>query len=553
MTFVPNPLTDGPSRAPARAMLKAVGFTDDDLKKPLIGVANTWIEIGPCNYHLRELAAHVKAGIRQAGGTPMEFNTVSISDGITMNTEGMKTSLVSREVIADSIELVTRGNGFDGLIVLVGCDKTIPGGLMALARLNVPGLVLYGGSIAAGQFHGQAVTIQEVFEAVGAHGAGRMSDRELLELENVACPGAGACGGQFTANSMALVCEFLGVAMAGSGNVPATDPKKGEVGRAAGERLLDLVRDGVRPRDIMTEAAFHNAIASVATTGGSTNAVLHLMAIAHEAGVKLSLDDFDRISARVPLLADLKPSGRFVATDLYAAGGTALVARRLLEVGAIDGSAPTVTGRSIGEEAALAVEAAGQQVVRPSNHPLKPTGGLVIVYGNLAPEGAVIKISGSGRGEHRGPARVFDSEDAAFAAVQQQAIRPNDVVVIRYEGPSGGPGMREMLGVTSAIMGAGLGDTVALVTDGRFSGATRGFMVGHVAPEAFRGGPLAAVREGDTIVIDVANRRLDVEVSEAELAERMKTWMAPPPRYATGVMAKYAKLVSSASVGAVTS
>ncbi|MEP7310330.1 MAG: dihydroxy-acid dehydratase [Acidobacteriota bacterium] len=553
MTFVPNPLTTGPSRAPARAMLKAVGFTDADLKKPLIGVANTWIEIGPCNYHLRELAVHVKAGIRQAGGTPMEFNTVSISDGITMNTEGMKTSLVSREVIADSIELVTRGNGFDGLIVLVGCDKTIPGGIMALARLNIPGLILYGGSIAAGQFHGKAVTIQEVFEAVGAHGAGKMSDADLHELEGVACPGAGACGGQFTANTMALVCEFLGIAAAGSGNVPANDPKKAEVAHLAGERLMTLVRNGVRPRDIMTRPAFHNAIASVATTGGSTNAVLHLMAIAHEAGVDLALNEFDQISAKVPLLADLKPSGRFVATDLYAAGGTALVAKRLIEAGVLTSDAPTVTGRTIGDEAALAVETAGQEVVRPVDNPLKPTGGLVIVYGNLAPEGAVIKVSGAGRLEHRGPARVFDSEDAAFAAVQAQAIRPGDVVVIRYEGPSGGPGMREMLGVTGALMGAGLGDSVALVTDGRFSGATRGFMVGHVAPEAFRGGPLAAVHEGDVIVIDVANRRLDVELSGTELARRMESWKAPAPRYATGVMAKYAKLVSSASMGAVTS
>jgi dihydroxy-acid dehydratase len=553
MTFVPNPLTTGPSRAPARAMLKAVGFTDADLKKPLIGVANTWIEIGPCNYHLRELAAHVKAGIREAGGTPMEFNTVSISDGITMNTEGMKTSLVSREVIADSIELVARGNGFDGLIVLVGCDKTIPGGIMALARLNIPGLVLYGGSIAPGTFHGNAVTIQEVFEAVGAHGAGKMSDAELLELEAVACPGAGACGGQFTANTMALVCEFLGIAMAGSGNVPATDPRKADVARSAGQRLLALVSEGVRPRDIMTKAAFENAIASVATTGGSTNAVLHLMAIAHEAGVDLALSEFDRISASTPLLADLKPSGRYVANDLYAAGGTALVAKRLEEVGALTSTAKTVTGRTIGEEAADAKETAGQQVVRPAGEPLKPSGGLVIVYGNLAPEGAVIKVSGAGRSLHRGPARVFDSEDAAFAAVQAQAIQPGDVVIIRYEGPSGGPGMREMLGVTSAIMGAGLGDSVALVTDGRFSGATRGFMVGHVAPEAHRGGPLAAVQEGDIVVIDVANRRLDAEVGEADLAARMKGWKTPPARYARGVMAKYAKLVSSASTGAVTS
>ena len=552
MTTRSNPLTTGPSRAPARAMLKAVGFSDADLKKPLIGVANTWIEIGPCNYHLRELAAHVKDGIRAAGGTPMEFNTVSISDGITMNTEGMKTSLVSREVIADSIELVARGNGFDGVIVLVGCDKTIPGGIMALARLNIPGLVLYGGSIAAGQFHGQAVTIQEVFEAVGAHGAGRMSDADLNELESVACPGAGACGGQFTANTMALVCEFLGIAAAGSGNVPATDPKKAEVAREAGQRVMTLVKNGVRPRDIMKRPAFDNAIASVATTGGSTNAVLHLMAIAHEAGVELALNDFDRISAKVPLLADLKPSGRFVATDLYAAGGTALVAKRLIEAGALDPSAPTVTGKTLGEEAATAVETPGQEVVRPTSNPLKTTGGLVILHGNLAPEGSVIKVSGSARVEHRGPARVFDSEDAAFDAVQRQAIKPGDVVVIRYEGPSGGPGMREMLGVTSALMGAGLGDSVALVTDGRFSGATRGFMVGHVAPEAFHGGPLGILRDGDPIVIDVKNRRLDVELSEKEIGERRKVWKAPAPRYTTGVLAKYAKLVSSASAGAVT-
>ena len=552
MTFRPNPLTTGPSRAPARAMLKAVGFSDADLKKPLIGVANTWIEIGPCNFHLRELATEVKAGIRAAGGTPMEFNTVSISDGITMNTEGMKTSLVSREVIADSIELVARGNGFDGLIVLVGCDKTIPGGVMALARLNVPGLVLYGGSTAPGHWHGQAVTIQDVFEAVGAHGAGRMSDADLSSLEAAACPGAGACGGQFTANTMALVVEFLGIAAMGSGSVPANHPKKAEVARAAGERVLALVNRALRPRDILKRAAFENAIASVATTGGSTNAVLHLMAIAHEAGVELSLEDFDRISARVPLLADLKPSGRFVATDLYAAGGTALVAKRLVEVGVLQGDAPTVTGRTIGAEAALAVETPGQEVVRPVAQPLNETGGLVIVRGNLAPDGAVIKVSGAGRPMHRGPARVFDSEEAAFDAVQRQAIRPGDVVVIRYEGPSGGPGMREMLGVTSQIMGAGLGDSVALVTDGRFSGATRGVMVGHVAPEASRGGPIALVRDGDSILIDIPNRRLVLEVGDAVLRERLAAWAAPAPRYATGVLAKYARLVSSASLGAVT-
>jgi dihydroxy-acid dehydratase len=552
MTVPSNPLTTGPSRAPARAMLKAVGFSDADLKKPLIGVANTWIEIGPCNFHLRELAKHVKDGIRAAGGTPMEFNTVSISDGITMNTEGMKASLVSREVIADSIELVTRGNGFDGLVVLVGCDKTIPGGIMPLARLNVPGLVLYGGSIAAGQWHGHAVTIQDVFEAVGAHAAGRMTDADLNTLESAACPGAGACGGQFTANTMALVSEFLGIASMGSGSVPANDPKKAAVAKAIGERVMKLVSQGVKPRDLMTRAAFENAIASVATTGGSTNAVLHLMAIAHEAGVTLSLEDFDRISARVPLLADLKPSGRFVATDLHAAGGPALVARRLLEAGALHGDARTVSGRTIGEEAASAVETPGQEVVRPIANPLKTTGGLVIVRGNLAPDGAVIKVSGAGRTRHSGPARVFDSEEKAFAAVQQQTIRPGDIVVIRYEGPSGGPGMREMLGVTSALMGAGLGDSVALVTDGRFSGATRGFMVGHVAPEAARGGAIAIVRDGDTIVIDTEQRILQVELSDAEIRSRLAQWTAPSPRYATGVLGKYARLVSSAAVGAVT-
>jgi dihydroxy-acid dehydratase len=549
---VSNPLTTGPHRAAARAMLKAVGFSDGDLKKPLIGVANTWIEIGPCNYHLRELAAHVKDGIRAAGGTPMEFNTVSISDGITMGTEGMRASLVSREVIADSIELVTRGNGFDGLVVLVGCDKTIPAAAMALARLNVPGLLLYGGSIAPGQWHGRAVTIQDVFEAVGANAAGTLSDAELGALENTACPGAGAGGGQFTANTMAIASEFLGIAALGSGSVPANDPRKAAVAREAGERVMTLVRGGVRPRDIITRTAIENAIASVATTGGSTNAVLHLTAIAREAGIDVDLADFDRISARVPLLADLKPSGRFVATDLHAAGGSALVAKRLLEARAIDGGAVTVTGASMADEAARAEEAAGQEVVRPVSHPLKPNGGLVILRGSLAPEGAVMKISGADRLQHRGPARVFDSEEAAFEAVQRQAIRPGDVLVIRYEGPSGGPGMREMLAVTAAIVGAGLGDSVALITDGRFSGATRGFMVGHIAPEAARGGPLAAVRDGDPIVIDVARRRLDLDVEAPQVGERMRAWAAPPPRYRSGVLAKYARLVSSASTGAVT-
>ena len=547
-----NPLTTGPSRAPARAMLKAVGFSDADLKKPLIGVANTWIEIGPCNYHLRDLAVHVKAGIRAAGGTPMEFNTVSISDGITMGTEGMRASLVSREVIADSIELVTRGTGFDGLVVLVGCDKTIPGGLMALARLNIPGVLLYGGSIAPGHFHDKAITIQEVFEAVGAHAAGSMTDADFCAIEDQACPGAGACGGQFTANTMAIVSEFLGIASLGSGSVPATDPKKADVARLAGERVMGLVLKGVRPRDIMTRTAIDNAIASVASTGGSTNAVLHLMAIAREAGLALELADFDRISARTPLYVDLKPSGRFVATELHGAGGSPLVAKRLIEAKAVNGSAPTITGRTLASEAADAVETKGQEVVRPLGQPLKSSGGLVILRGSLAPDGSVMKISGTERSTHRGPARVFDSEEAAFDAVQRQTIKSGDVVVIRYEGPSGGPGMREMLGVTGAIVGAGLGETVALITDGRFSGATRGFCVGHIAPEAARGGPMAVVRDGDTIVIDVAQRKLDLEISEQEMAQRVAAWKAPTPRYTSGVFAKYVKLVSSASQGAVT-
>ena len=547
-----NPLTTGPSRAPARAMLKAVGFSDADLKKPLIGVANTWIEIGPCNFHLRELAVYVKEGIRRAGGTPMEFNTVSISDGITMGTEGMRTSLVSREVIADSIELVARGNGFDGLVVLVGCDKTIPAASMALARLNIPGLVLYGGSIAPGHFQGHDVTIQDVFEAVGAHGAGRMTDAELCDLEATACPGAGACGGQFTANTMAVASEFLGIAALGSGSVPANDPKKADVARTAGERVMELVRQNLRPRDILTKAAFENAIASVATTGGSTNAVLHLLAIAREAGVDLTLADFDRISSGVPLLADLKPSGRFVATDLHAAGGSALLAKRLVEGGFVNADATTVTGRTLGAEAGLGVETPGQEVVRPASRPIKKTGGLAILHGSLAPEGCVVKLSGTGRVSHRGPARVFDSEEATFEAVQRQAIKPNDVVIIRYEGPSGGPGMREMLAVTAAIMGAGIGDKVALVTDGRFSGATRGLMAGHVSPEASRGGPIALVRDGDIVNLDIPARRLDLEVPEAELQKRKAAWVGPSPRYKTGVLGKYARLVSSASSGAVT-
>jgi dihydroxy-acid dehydratase len=545
-------MTQGPSRAGARAMLKAVGFTDEDLKRPLIGVANTWIEIGPCNYHLRELAAQVKQGIRAAGGTPMEFNTVSISDGITMGTEGMKMSLVSREVIADSIELVARGNQFDGIVALVGCDKTIPGAIMALARLNIPGLVLYGGSIAPGSYHGHDVTIQDVYEAVGAHAQKRMSDADLLAMENGACPGAGACGGQFTANTMAMVCEFLGLSPMGSASVPALDARKPEVAHAAGAKVMELLKDDLRPQQILTREAFENAIASVAATGGSTNAVLHLLAIAYEAGVGLSLDDFDRISERVPLLADLKPGGRFVATDLYRAGGTGLVAKRLDEAGLLRGSALTVSGKNIGDEAKAANETAAQEVVRPLGNPIKPTGGLVILKGNLAPEGCVVKIAGHEHLQHRGPARVFDSEEAAFAAVQQGQIRSRDVLVIRYEGPRGGPGMREMLGVTAALVGAGLGDSVALLTDGRFSGATRGLMAGHVAPEAASGGPIVAVRDGDVIVFDVGRRELRVELSDEEIRKRLASWRQPEARYRTGVMAKYARHVSSAAVGAVT-
>ena len=545
-------LTDGAHRAGARAMLRAAGLQDDDFTRPLIGVANTWIEIGPCNYHLRELAQHVKEGIRAAGGTPLEFNTVSISDGITMGTEGMRTSLVSREVIADSIELVTRGNLFDALMVLVGCDKTIPGAVMALARLNIPGLVLYGGSIAPGQFEGHSVTIQDVYEAIGKHARGGMTDAQLRSLEGAACPGAGACGGQFTANTMALVCEFLGIAPMGLSSIPATNAGKASAAHRAGELVLDLLRRDVTPLKIITKAAIENAIAGVATTGGSTNAVLHLLAIANEAKISLSIEDFDRISSLVPILADLKPGGRFVATDLYAAGGTALVAKRLLEAKLLRGDSITVTGRTLAEEAAAAKEAPGQQVVRRLAEPLKPTGGLVILKGNLAPEGCVVKVAGHGVQNFRGPARVFDNEEAAFAAVDKSIIKTGDAIVIRYEGPKGGPGMREMLAVTAALVGAGLGDSVALLTDGRFSGATHGLMVGHVAPEAASGGPIAAVADGDIIVFDIPNRQLHVELSAADIQKRLATWKPPAPRFRSGVMAKYALLVSSASLGAVT-
>ena len=534
-------------------MFRATGLSDDDLSKPLIGIANTWIEIGPCNYHLRELAEHVRDGIRAAGGTPLEFNTVSISDGITMGTEGMRASLVSREVIADSIELVTRGNLLDGLIVLVGCDKTIPGGAMALARLNIPGLVLYGGSIQPGHYEGHSVTIQDVYEAIGAHARGKMTDQQLKELECAACPGAGACGGQFTANTMAMVVEFLGIAPMGISSVPAINEAKARAGELAGQLTLSLLKNNLTPSKIITKAAIENAIAGVAATGGSTNAVLHLLAIAREAGIPLSIDDFDRISSATPILADLKPGGRYVATDLYAAGGTALVAKRMLEAGLLRGDCLTVTGRSLAEEAARAKETPGQEVVRSKNNPLKPTGGLVILKGNLAPEGCVIKVAGHNLQNFRGPARVFDSEEAAFGAVDQGKIQAGDVMVIRYEGPRGGPGMREMLAVTAALVGAGLGDSVALLTDGRFSGATHGLMAGHVAPEAAVGGPIAAVRDGDTVVFDLPNRSLRVELTDAEIERRLADWSSPKPRYAHGVMAKYALLVSSSSLGAITS
>jgi len=545
-------LIDGANRAGARAMLRASGLRDEDFAKPLIGVANTWIEIGPCNYHLRELAEHVKAGIRAAGGTPLEFNTVSISDGITMGTEGMRTSLVSREVIADSIELVSRGNMFDALVVLVGCDKTIPGGVMSLARLNIPGLILYGGSIAPGHFEGHAVTIQDVYEAIGKHARGGITDAQLKSLETAACPGAGACGGQFTANTMALVCEFLGIAPMGLSSVPATNAAKGNAGYRAGEMVMDLLRLDITPSKIITKSAIENAIAGVAATGGSTNSVLHLLAIASEAKIPLSIDDFDRISSRVPILADLKPGGRFVATDLYAAGGTALVAKRMLEGKLLHGDCLTVTGRTLAQEAAAAKESEKQEVVRKLDSPLKPTGGLVILKGNIAPEGCVIKVAGHNLQTFSGSARVFDDEEAAFAAIENESIKAGDVVVIRYEGPKGGPGMREMLQVTAALVGAGLGDSVALLTDGRFSGATHGFMAGHVAPEAANGGPIAAINDGDIIAFDIPKRTLNVKLTDAEIQRRLSTWKAPQPRFSSGVMAKYALLVSSSSLGAIT-
>ncbi len=545
-------ITEGRDRAPARAMFKAVGYTDADLAKPIIGVANTWIETMPCNSHLRELGAKVKEGIRLAGGTPMEFNTIAISDGETMGTEGMRASLVSREIIADSVELVCRGQLFDAVVCIVGCDKTIPGAAMALARLNIPGFILYGGTIAAGKYKGKDVTIQDVFEAVGANAAGKMGDDELTALENVACPGAGACGGQYTANTMSTVMELIGLSPMGFNSVPALSPEKDRVALGCGEVVMSLLRGGVRPLDILTGDAFENAIASVAATSGSTNAVLHLLAMAREAGVALEIDDFQTVSERTPILADLKPSGRFVAADVHEAGGIRLLASRLLGLGLLHGSAITVSGKTIAEEAAAAHETPGQEVIVAADRPLKKSGGLVILRGNIAPEGCVAKISGHERLSHTGPARVFESEEQAMSAVTSKGIHAGDVVVIRNEGPKGGPGMREMLGVTAAIVGEGLGGSVAMITDGRFSGATRGLMIGHVSPEAALGGPIAAIRDGDIIHIDAAARKIEVDIDPATLKLRLEQCIAKPATYRSGVYAKYTALVSSASQGAVT-
>ncbi len=553
MTLKSYTITQGRERAAARSQLKAIGFTDEDLKKPIIGVANTWTETMPCNYNLRELAKYVKEGIRKAGGTPMEFNTIAISDGITMGTEGMKASLVSREVIADSIELVSRGHMFDGVVALVACDKTIPGAAMAMLRLNIPGVILYGGSILPGKHHGVDITIQEVFEAIGANAAGKMSDAELLEIENEACPGAGACGGQFTANTMATVMELIGLSPMNTAAVPQVDKRKEDVARRCGEVIMNAVQKQLLPRDICTLTAFENAIAGVSATGGSTNAVLHLLAMAREAGVKLDIEAFQRISERVPIYVDLKPGGKYVAQDVDKAGGIGVIAQRLVEGKFVDPSAMTCTGETFGTEAAKAVETPGQPVIHPISNPVKPTGGLGILRGSLAPDACVIKLSGHSKRKHVGPARVFDREEDAMKAVMEGRINPNDVIVIRYEGPRGGPGMREMLGVTSAVIGAGLGNSVALLTDGRFSGATHGFMIAHIAPEAQAGGPIAAVQEGDQITVDVDAGELNLDIAADEMARRMKAWTAPEAKYKTGVFAKYSALVGSASEGAVTS
>ena len=545
-------ILDGPERAGARSMMKAIGFTDEDLARPQVGVAHCWIETMPCNYNHRELAEEVKRGIRAAGGTPLELNTVAITDGITMGTEGMKTSLVSRDLIADSVELVARGHMFDALVGISGCDKTIPAMVMALCRLGIPGLMIYSGSIHHGEHKGRKITIQDVYEALGSYNAGKMSDEEFRSIENHACPGAGACGGQFTANTMATAFEMLGISPMGFNDVPATDEKKRKIAYRTGKLVMDLLEKGITPDKIVTRKSMQNAIAGVMATGGSTNAVLHLLAVAHEAGVTLKIDDFHSISQRTPVLADLKPWGRFTAPEMYEAGGMAVVARRLLELGILHAEELTVTGRTIGEEAAAAKEKSGQEVIRPGREPIKPTGGIAILRGSLAPDGCVIKLSGQTKSSHQGPARVFDREEDAFAAIKNGKIKAGDVIVVRYEGPRGGPGMREMLLVTGALQGAGLGDSVALMTDGRFSGATHGFMVGHVTPEAVDGGPIALVKNGDSISIDVEKRQLNLDVDSDELERRTAGWKAPKPRYKAGVMAKYARMVSSASQGAVT-
>jgi dihydroxy-acid dehydratase len=557
MNDLPRPrsaaVVDGPARAAARAYMKGIGFDDDDLRRPTVGIANTWIEAMPCNFHLRDLAEAVKEGVREAGGTPMEFNSIAISDGITMGTEGMKTSLVSREVIADSIELTVRGYQFDAVVAMSGCDKTIPGAVMALARLNVPSVMLYGGSIAPGHWRGKDVTIQDVFEAIGAHAAGNLSDDDLLELEGCASPGAGACGGQFTANTMACAFEAMGMSPMGSAMVPAMNGDKAEVAREAGRLAVKALKEDLRPEKIITAESIENAVATVCASGGSTNGVLHLLAVAREAGVEMDIDDFERISRATPLVADLKPGGRFVATDLYKAGGVGVITKRLADAGVLHADSLTVTGRTIGEETVDAEETPGQVVVRETSDPIKPHGGFAILRGNLAPDGCVVKLAGTERLKQTGPARVFESEEEAFDAVSKQDIHAGEIIVIRNEGPSGGPGMREMLHVTAAIVGEGLGEEVALLTDGRFSGATHGLMAGHVAPEAVRGGPIAAVREGDQITFDVEARRLDLDLTDEEIAERVAEYEPPEPHYSTGVMAKYARSVSSASEGAITS
>jgi dihydroxy-acid dehydratase len=545
-------ITDGPNRAGARSMFKAIGFTDEDLSKPIIGIANTWTEVGPCNYHLRDLAAAVKEGVRAAGGTPMEFNTIAVSDGITMGTDGMRASLVSREVIADSIELVARGHMFDGLVALSSCDKTIPGTVMAIARLDIPAVMLYGGSIAPGQYHGRDVSIQDVYEAIGKYSQGKLSVEELKDMEDHACPGPGACGGQFTANTMSTACEFLGISPLGSNQVPALNPLKAEVAKKAGQMVMELVHRDVRPSQIITDASLKNAMTCVVASGGSTNAVLHFPAIAAELGLSFPLDEINRICKNTPLLCDLKPGGRFMATDFFRAGGTKLLGHILSEGGLLNKDCLTVTGRTLGQEVAEATEQPGQEVIRSIEHALTPSGGLAILRGNLAPEGCVVKLVGHERRDHRGRARVFDCEEDAYAAVQSSQINAGDVVVIRNEGPRGGPGMREMLAVTASLAATPLSEHVALLTDGRFSGATHGFMIAHVAPEAAVGGPIAAIREGDIVHVDVANGRLEMEVSDDEIRRRMSTWTAPEPRYKTGVFAKYANAVSSAAIGAVT-